>query len=57
MTEIEQIPAGVYEAAAKRGITKENALLAVYADRNKEGTNCDNWIFVTKDTLTLIGGI
>lgn len=57
MTEIEQIPAGVYEAAAKRGITQENALLSVYADRNKEGTNCDNWIFVTKDTLTLIGGI
>lgn len=57
MTEIEQIPAGVYEAAAKRGITRENALLSVYADRNKEGTNCDNWIFVTKDTLTLIGGI
>ncbi len=57
MTEIEQIPAGVYEAAAKRGITAENALLAAYADRNKDGTNCDNWIFVTKDTLTLIGGI
>ncbi len=57
MTEIEQIPVGVYEAAAKRGITAENALLAAYADRNKDGTNCDNWIFVTKDTITLIGGV
>ncbi len=57
MTEIERIPVGVYEAAAKRGITRDNALLAVYADRNKEGTHCDNWIFATKDTLTLIGGI
>lgn len=57
MTEIEQIPVGVYEAAAKRGITEENVLLAAYADRNKDGTNCDNWIFVTKDTLTFIGGI
>ncbi len=57
MTEIEQIPAGVYEAAEQRGIPRENVLLAVYTDRNKEGINCDNWIFVTKDTLTLIGGI
>ena len=57
MTEIEMIPAGVYEAAAKRGITKENALLAVHADRNAEGTPCDNWIFCTADELVFIGGI
>jgi len=57
VTEIERIPVGVYEAAAKRGITRDNAMLAVYADRNKDGTHCDNWIFATKDTLTLIGGI
>ncbi len=57
MTELDRIPREVYASLEEKGVSLDEILLSVYCDRDTQMMPRDTYLFATKDTLTVLGGV
>ena len=56
MTELFDIPSSVVSALEAKGIPYDTVEIAAKTDLNRDCVPCDNYIFITKDDVILLGG-
>ena len=57
MFEIDRIPIAVKEHLNQKGVAYEKVVLAAYADRNREHTPCETYLFATDKELYILSGV